>query len=118
MGRIVSPGAAVAEAAVDRLERLTHRDREFEARFGKWVRPSWMRRYRLEDLGRLIRYTPFDEQVFDLVPFVRSFPPEERRLVGEVARFVFEEFEDAPATEKTLNVFRLTFLRRLSLLGF
>ena len=114
---ILSPGAAI-EKLVERLDPYTERDREFENRFGKWRRPDFLRRYDLERLGRLIRYAPFDSELFDLAPLIGSLAPEDRRIAGEVARFVFEEFETKPATDKTLAMFRLSFLRRLNALGF
>jgi len=117
MSRIIKPGAVV-DKLVERLEPYTARDREFEARFGRWRRPDFLRRYDLDRLGRLIRYAPFDENLFDLAPLVNSLAPEDRRIAGEVARFVYEEFEQKPATDKTLALFRVSYLRRLNALGF
>ena len=117
MSSTVKPGALV-EKLVERLEPYTARDREFEARFGRWRRPDFLQKYDPDRLGRLIRYAPFDENLFDLAPLVDSLAPEDRRIAGEVARFVFEEFEAAPATDKTLALFRVSYLRRLNALGF
>lgn len=114
---ILTPNALV-DLAVERLGKFTERDREFEARFGRWQRPSFARRYPLEEMKNLIDWSRLDREILDLAPFVNALAKEDRHIAGEVARFVYEEIESRPATDKTLNVFRLHYLRRLDALGY
>lgn len=116
MPKLIRP-ADVIELAVERTRPHVMRDREFEERFGKWQRPTWAPRYNLERLKNLIAYTP-DQEFFDLKTFVLALAPEDRYLAGEIARFVFEEFDGLPATDKTIGTFRLAFLRRLDAVGY
>jgi len=106
------------DAAVARLDPLTERDEEFAARFGRWERPSFARRYRLEEMQRLIRWQAGVDGIMDLRTFVSALAPEDRRLAGEIARFVSERYQSCPATDKVLNTFRMDLMRRLELCGF
>lgn len=117
MPKILAPGALV-DMAVERLERFTGRDAEFESRFGNWQRPSFARKYPLGEMKSLICWSTLDPEILDLARFVNALAKEDRWIAGEVARFVYEEFERAPATDKTLNLFRLSYLRRLDALGY
>ena len=117
MGRNGSPGVLV-DAAVGHLEQLTARDREFESDFGSYRRPAFARRYPLEGLLALVRYAPNLPEVIDVAPFVLALAEEDRWMAGEVARWVYAEFEHAPATDKTLGMFRLNLARRLEALGY
>jgi len=117
MSRILTPEALV-DAAVCRFSRWTERDAEFKRRFGRWTRPSFARRYPLAEMKRLIRWSTLDPEILDLAPFINEMLKEDRRIAGEIALFVFEEFRDAFATDKTLNLFRLSYLRRLDTCGF
>lgn len=107
----------LAGELTERLVKHVARDREFENRFGRWRRPEFARRYPLDEMKHLIRFSP-DGQVLDAGPFVLALAPEDRYVAADVARFTFEEFQDAPATDKTLNLFRLHLLRRLDVVGF
>jgi hypothetical protein len=113
----LTPGVFV-ELAAERLGRFTERDEDFEARFGRWRRPSFARRYPLEEMKHLVDWSWLDREILDLAPFVSVLAKEDRYIAGEVARFVYEEIEGKPATDKTLNTFRLHFLRRLDALGY
>jgi len=114
---ILTPNAIV-DLAVERLTKFTERDRDFEARFGRWQRPSFARRYPLEEMKNLIDWSHLDPEILDLAPFINHLAKEDRYIAGEVALFVYEEIERAPATDKTLNTFRLHYLRRLDALGY
>ena len=117
MSKLLTPDALV-DLAVERLGKFTERDRDFEARFGRWQRPSFARRYPLEEMKHLIDWSRLDHEILDVAPFVNALAREDRWIAGEVARFVYEEVERLPATDKTLNTFRLHFLRRLDALGY
>lgn len=108
----------LVDETVAKLERFTTRDEEFEARFGRWKRPDFMPKYKLEAFSGLIRYSCIDKEIIDAAPFIKQLRVEDRFLAAEIARFEFETIKDEPATDKTLNTFRLSFLRRLSALGF
>ena len=127
----VRPGVIVAEAdarqidrlveeAVARLTKLTDRDEEFVRRFGKWTRPEHTPKYPIEAWAEAhVRWHPNLEGILDVEHFVKSFPdPADRTIVGEIARFVAEEYMDKFCTDKTLNTFRLDLLRRLDVVGF
>lgn len=109
---------ALVDLAVSRLERYTSRDAEFEARFGRWQRPSFAHRYPLEGMSHLIDWSRLDPEILDVAPFINALAKEDRQIAGEVARFTYEEVERMPATDKVLNTFRLNYLRRLDALGF
>ena len=110
---------AVVEEATERLAVFTRRDAEFARRFGRWQRPDFMPRYDLERLQALVRWHPDQVGVLDIEPLLRMLRcREDRKIAGEIARFVAEEFVDAPATDKTLGLFRLHLLRRLDACGF
>ena len=115
-------GLKLVDDAVDRLTKYTHRDDEFEARFGKWKRPETLRTYDLKAATSLIIYEgPGRARVFRCVEFVRYFAPDERFLLGEILRFVFEEYDDnakKPSGDKTLLSFRIEVHRRLDALGY
>jgi hypothetical protein len=117
MTKLTTPGALV-DLAVERLGKLTERDGDFEARFGRWQRPSFARRYPLEEMKRLIDWSHLDREILDVAPFINALAKEDRHIAGEVARFVYEEIESRPATDKTLETFRLHYLRRLDVLGY
>jgi hypothetical protein len=117
MSKLINPGALV-DLAVERFNKFTERDREFEARFGRWTRPAFARRYPLDEMKQLIDWSTLDPQILDVSRFVNTLAREDRYIAGEVARFVYEEFEYRPATDKTLHTFRLHFLRRLDALGY
>jgi len=51
--KILNP-AAVIETFRDRVDPFLARDREFEARFGTWKRPTWARRYDLERMKQAV----------------------------------------------------------------
>lgn len=117
MSKIMGPNALV-DLAVERLSRFTGRDGEFEARFGNWQRPSFARRYPLEGMKELIHWSALDPEILDVAAFVNALAKEDRYIAGEVARFCYDEIERAPATDKTLNMFRINYLRRLDALGY
>lgn len=105
--------------AIERvIGRNTTRDIEFDRHFGRFQRPDHLRQYPLEKLGRLVRWGPGVDGIIDVSRFILSLNPEDRRIAGEIARFTAEEFEGKPATDKTINTFRLQFLRRLDAVGF
>ena len=107
------------EEAVERLGRHADRDDEFIARFGRFRRPEFAARYPLmELLRRFVRWDPLGESVIDVSGFVRGLREEDRRIAGEIARFVCEAYEGRPATDKTLNLFILDYGRRLDACGF
>jgi|GEM_PF-6584790 len=109
----------IQEALERAVREHTHRDREFELAFGKFQRPGFAPTYELEKMKHLIRWTPGLEGILDVAPFVRALNDRtDQTLAAEIARFTAEEFEGKPATDKTLNTFRLQFLRRLNACGF
>lgn len=110
----------LVEEAVARLEKLTDRDEEFRRRFGQWTRPSHAPKYPIETWAAAwVRWHPNLEGILDVEGFVKSFPDKaDRVIVGEIARFVAEEYMDKFATDKTLNTFRIDLLRRLDDVGF
>lgn len=109
----------VQEALCRAVENHTHRDREFELAFGNWERPEFAPRYDLEKMKHLIRWTPGVDGMLDVSSFVRMLRDEtDKILAAEVAKFTAEEFDGEPATDKTLGLFRLHFLRRLDACGF
>lgn len=110
----------LVEEAIARLEKLTDRDEEFRRRFGKWTRPGHSPKYPIERWAAAwVRWHPNLEGILDVEHFVRSFPDKaDRVIVGEIARFVAEEYMDKFATDKTLNTFRIDLLRRLDSVGF
>ena len=109
----------LVDEAVERLRQTEDRDAEFERRFGKWQRQSFARKYNLEHLANAaIRWLPELPGIIDVKPFLMQLAPEDRRIAGEIARFVSEEYEGEFATDKTLNKFRLDFIRRLDVCGF
>ena len=115
-------GLNLLDDVVDRLTKYTHRDDEFEARFGKWKRPDHLWKYDLKAATALIFYEgPGRARVFRCVEFVRYFASDERFLVGEILRFIFEEYDDnakKPSGDKTLLSFRIKVQRRLDALGY
>jgi len=109
----------IVEEAVERLGKFQTRDAEFEARFGKWTRPEFAKRYPLEAwVNKFIHFSPVEEGIIDVKPFLLRMAPEDRRIAGEIARFVSEEVEGKWATDSTLKMFRLSFARRLDACGF
>lgn len=110
----------LVESAVQRVREATEGDEEFVKRFGKWERPSFARRYDLEKLSSLIRWSPVEEGIFDVSLFIKRLAPEDRRIAGEIARFCSEEFEggSTPASSWTLEQFKTKFIRRLDACGF
>lgn len=106
------------DSAMARIDPLTERDAEFAARLGRWERPSFARRYRLEEMQRLIRWQAGVDGIFDLRAFISALAPEDRWLAGEIAVFVSERYQGGPATDQVMNKFRLDFMRRLDLCGF
>lgn len=116
-----NPGSVVSslvEEALARLEKYTGRDAEFLARFGRWERPSFAPRYNLDALVALVRWSPWDPSILDAEPLILHLAPEDRRIAAEIARFVAEEYENAPASDVTLKLFRLNLARRLDACGF
>lgn len=115
------PGVIVdslVDEAIERNRNLISRDEEFIARFGKWERPAFARRYGLERMMQLIDWSRIDPSILECAPFINQLAPEDRRIAGEIARFCLEEIEGKPATNSTLTQFRLTFARRLDACGF
>jgi hypothetical protein len=129
--RRVRPGVVVADddprridrlvdEAIARLEKLTNRDEEFHRRFGRWTRPDHAPKYPIEAWAAAwVRWHPNLEGIIDVEHFVKSFPDKaDRVIIGEIARFVAEEYVDKFVTDKTLKSFRIEFLRRLDAVGF
>jgi hypothetical protein len=56
--------------------------------------------------------------IVDVAPFVRQLALEDRRIAGEVARFVVEAYAGRPTTDRTLQMIRLDLARRLEACGF
>lgn len=110
----------LADEAVARFERLTARDDEFTARFGKWRRPEHLPRYPIEAWANArITWSRDVSGIVEAAAFVRSFPdPADQVLVGEIARFCAEGIHGRFATDETLRIFRLDLLRRLDEVGF
>lgn len=112
------PGVIIAEEGIERLAKHTHRDAEFASRIHNWMRPEGAPRYDLDRRKSLIRWLPTEEGVLDVELFLRSLQPPDRVKAAEVAMWVAEEFAAKPATDKTLNMFRLNLLRRLDACGY
>lgn len=111
---------AIVEEAVERFRPLEARDAEFARRFGKWTRPDTVPRYPVEVWAKTrIRWDPRGDGVVDAAAFVRTFPdPADRTIVGEIARFVVEEYEGRFATDETLRLIKTNLLRRLDAVGY
>lgn len=109
----------MAEEATERLRSLEGRDAEFTRQFGKWTRPDSAPKYPIERWAKEVRWHPFGEGILDAAPFIRRFPdPADHAVVGEVARFVAEEYQGDFATDKTLRSFRVNLIRRLDAVGY
>jgi hypothetical protein len=108
----------LVERALERLEGLDPDVDEFEANFGSWRRPEFAVRYDLPALGRRIRWDQRGDGVLDVSPLILALAPEDRRVAGEIARWVVERYFSDPATDATLRRFREDLLRRLSSVGF
>lgn len=110
---------SLVEEALARLENHQTRDDEFLARFGRWQRPEFAERYPLRALiNRTVRWDPRSGDVLDVSNFVRGLREEDRYIAGEIAHFVAEEYVGKFVTEKTLNLFKIDFARRLYVCGF
>lgn len=116
------PGAVdnLVDESVERLEKLTTRDEEFTARFGKWRRPEHLPRYPIEAWANVhVQWSRVESGILEAADFVLAFPEKtDRVLVGEITRFCAEGVHDEFATDKTLKIFRLDLLRRLDEVGF
>lgn len=109
---------AVQEAIERTIRNNTQRDPEFVSRFGRWQRPSFAPRYNLDRMKGLIRWSPHEEGIIDAAPFIKSLHKVDQVIAGEIAKFTAEEIHGKPATDKTLNTFKLQFFRRLAEVGF
>jgi hypothetical protein len=111
---------AIVEEAIERFRPLEDRDAEFVRRFGKWTRPDNSPSYPIERWAMTrIRWDPRGDGIIDAAAFVTAFPDTaDRTIVGEVCRFVAEEYEGKFATDDTLRSFKINLLRRLDAVGY
>ncbi len=109
----------IVDEAIERFRPLETRDADFERRFGKWYRPDQSLKYPIEQWVNRIVWHACGNGIIDADRFVKSFPDRaDRTIVGEICRFVTEEYEGKFATDTTLRSFRANLLRRLDLVGY
>lgn len=109
---------AISEEVAERLSRFTERDQEFSAAMKKWERPQGAPRYNLDVMKTLVRYHEADPQVIDVERFLQALHPRDRIAAAEIATWVSAPYINMWGTDKTLNMFRLEFMRRLDACGF
>lgn len=113
----------ITNLAIDRLlevhEKYDYKDRKFEELFGSFERPSFARKYNVKLLvNRYVNYSLYDESIIDVAPMIRSLNKEDRYIVAEIVRFVYQYYDSKYATDKTLNLFKLELIKRLEDCGF
>lgn len=110
----------IVEEAVERFRPLEARDDAFTRHFGKWKRPDNSPTYPIERwVNTRICWHRCGDGIVDAELFVRAFPDKaDKVLVGEICRFVVEEYEGKFATDDTLRAFRTNLLRRLDAVGY